>query len=60
MKTRIAICAAAMFLITTSCNPVRQSYTHPEGPRYMGQFAEASDHLPVWTDRKFILSENPH
>jgi len=40
MKVRIAIGAAAMFLIATSCTPVRESYTHPEGPRYMGQFAE--------------------
>ena len=42
MKTRIAISVAAMFLIVTSCTPVRQSYTHPEGPRYMGQFAETT------------------
>jgi endonuclease/exonuclease/phosphatase family metal-dependent hydrolase len=39
MKVRIAIIATAIFLFVISCTPVRQSYTHPEGPRYMGQFA---------------------
>ncbi len=41
MKIREAILAGVIFLSVTSCTPVRQSYTHPEGPRYMGQFAEA-------------------
>lgn len=45
MKTRIVFSAVAMFLIATSCTPVRQSYTHPEGPRYLGQFAEAAPEL---------------
>ena len=40
MKARIAFSAGAMFLIANSCAPVRESYTHPEGPRYMGEFAE--------------------
>lgn len=40
MKIREAIFVGAIFLFVISCTPVRQSYTHPEGPRYMGRFAE--------------------
>lgn len=32
--------AGILILIAVSCTPVRESYTHPEGPRYMGQFVE--------------------
>ena len=42
MKIREAISIVAIFLFIRSCTPVRQSYTHPEGPRYMGQFAEVT------------------
>ena len=40
MKIREAILIGIVFLSVVSCTPVRQSYTHPEGPRYMGQLAE--------------------
>jgi hypothetical protein len=42
MKARIAICVSIIFLIVVFCTPVRESYTHPEGPRYMEQFAETT------------------
>jgi len=42
MKIRETILVGAIFLFIISCTPVRQSYTHPEGPRYMGQFVEVT------------------
>ena len=45
MKIREAISIVAIFLFIISCTPVRQSYTHPEGPRYMGQFAEVTPEI---------------
>jgi hypothetical protein len=40
MKIREVILIGFMLLCVLSCTPVRESYTHPEGTRYMGQFAE--------------------
>lgn len=40
MKIREAILICSIFTLVICCTPVRESYTHPEGPRYMGQFAE--------------------
>jgi endonuclease/exonuclease/phosphatase family metal-dependent hydrolase len=42
MKIRGVILAGFVLLYVVSCTPVRESYTHPEGPRYMGQFAKTT------------------
>lgn len=42
MKIREAILAGFVLLCIASCTPVRESYTHPEGPRYMDQFVESA------------------
>jgi endonuclease/exonuclease/phosphatase family metal-dependent hydrolase len=40
MKIREVILIGFILLCVLSCTPVRESYTHPEGPRYTGQFVE--------------------
>lgn len=45
MKIREAILIGIVFLSVVSCTPVRQSYTHPEGPRYMDQFVEETPEI---------------
>lgn len=55
MKIREAILAGFVLLYVVSCTPVRESYTHPEGPRYMGQFTERE---PAFDGQFKVVSYN--
>ena len=55
MKIREAIFVVLVLLCVVSCTPVRESYTHPEGPRYMDQFAEE---MPLFDGQFKVVSYN--